>query len=299
VIDGHHRWAAQVAMDIANGSGANTAMKTRTITRDGKSVPVEEIIKFSNKFQKDIGLLSQTRGGETIPEKKPTQKEAYYTNRERRFNRAVQSIHESVQSCLNETTKKKISKTPAIGTFRSGIKTDTDSTEYYAKALQKVKPRKTDAAGNILKTKKQKQKSDAGWAKSQTTVHNNISTAQDLIDTVDTKPVGTTFEIYGTKSGNESTIKVKKVMKTGDVVYMVGTTEVELYAAGSGLQILNKKTRRIMLDRGNDMIWESADFTDVGRIYINESVQSCLNETTKKKICLLRWVFGEQRLQSQ
>jgi len=274
VIDGHHRWAAQVAMDIANGAGANATMKTRTITKGGKTVPVEEIIAFSNKFQKDIGLLSQTRGGETIPEKKPTQKEGHQMSKfgSGRFGRIVQSLHESAQSRveLEEAAKKKFDKTPALGTFRSGMQIDTDSPEYYAGALKGAKPRKTDAAGNLLKTQKQKEKASAGWAKTQATVQSNIATAQDLIDTAEIKPVGTTFEIYGKKGGKEATVKVKKVMKMGDVVYMVGTTEVELYAAGTGLQVLNKKTRKAVLDAGNDMIWESADFTDVGRIYISE-----------------------------
>jgi len=57
----------------------------------------------------------------------------------------------------------------------------------------------------------------------------------------------------------------------GSVVYMMGTTQVELNVAGTGLQILNKKTRRMILDRGNDMIWESADFLDVGMICITEA----------------------------
>ena len=103
VIDGHHRWAAQVAIDIANGAGANATMKTRTITRGGKPVPIEEIIEFSNKFQKDIGLLSQTRGGETIAAKKPTQKEWAMSNfRSGRIGRIAQSLHESVQARLEE-----------------------------------------------------------------------------------------------------------------------------------------------------------------------------------------------------
>jgi hypothetical protein len=270
-------------MDIANGSGANATMKTRTITKGSKSVPVEEIIKFSNKFQKDIGLLSQTRGGETIPEKKPTQKEWTMSKfGSGRFGRIVQSLHESAQSRveLEEAAKKKFDKTPALGTFRSGMQIDTDNPKYYAGAL-KSKPRKTDAAGNMLKTQKQKEKSAAGWAKTQATVQSNIATAQDLIDTAEIKPVGTTFEIYGKKGGKEATVKVKKVMKMGDVVYMVGTTEVELYAAGTGLQVLNKKTRKAVLDAGNDMIWESADFTDVGRIVINEIRKLTKDELAK------------------
>jgi len=377
VIDGHHRWAAQVAMDIANGSGANATMKTRTITKGGKSVPVEEIIKFSNKFQKDIGLLSQTRGGETIPEKKPTQKEWTMSKfGSGRFGRIVQSLHESAQTRLdegavkaamedwyeslpkeavqeiyryrkyaafgralegeippayrsvlggnsvelitsilrnhrvkpgifgslkkaaqhikdmgyedfmvpmfdlNEAAKRKFDRTPALGTFRSGMQIDTDDPQYYAGAL-KSKPRKTDAAGNLLKTAKQQDKASAGWKKTQQTVQQNIATAQDLIDTVEMKPVGTTFEIYGKKGGKEATIKVKKVMKMGDVVFMVGTTEVELYAAGTGLQVLNKKTRKAVLDAGNDMIWESEDFTDVGRIVINEIRKLTKDELAK------------------
>lgn len=93
VIDGHHRWAAQCVYDIANGKGADATMKTRTITKKGKPVPVDEIIEFSNKFQKDIGLLSQTRGGETV-KKTQTQKESVWGNR--RMSPIVQSIHESI-----------------------------------------------------------------------------------------------------------------------------------------------------------------------------------------------------------
>jgi hypothetical protein len=282
VIDGHHRWAAQCAVDIANGNGTNAKMKTRTITKGGKPVPVDEIIQFSNKFQKDIGLMSQSRSGATVQDKPKTQKESFIGAFKRcRIGRAVQNIHESVQSRLDEAAKKKFDRTPTIGTFRSGMVVDTDDPQYYAGALTPSKPRKTDAAGNLLKSKKDQEKISFGWKKTQAAVSANIATAQDLIDTADIKPVGTTFEIYGTKGGKASTIKVKKVMKMGDVVYMVGTTPVELYAAGTGLQILNKKTRRIMLDRGNDMIWESADFSDVGKISINEIRKLSKDELAK------------------
>lgn len=261
VIDGHHRWAAQVAMDIANGAGANATMKTRTITRDGQPVPVEEIVKFSNKFQKDIGLLSQTRGGETIPEKKPTQKEEYQMSKfgNGRFGRIVKSLHESVQSRVDEA-RKPFKKPPIQGD-------EPEDPRRFATAMQPLKARKTDKHGNLIKSIPSLVNRDA---QVQNTIARNQATAQDLIDTAEIKPVGTTFEIYGKKGGKEATVKVKKVMKMGDVVYMVGTTEVELYAAGTGLQVLNKKTRKAVLDAGNDMIWESEDFTDVGRIYISE-----------------------------
>jgi hypothetical protein len=150
------------------------------------------------------------------------------------------------------------------------MQVDTDDPQYYAGAL-KSKPRKTDAAGNLIK-KVDPKKTAAGWEKSAQMAQSNVTTAQDLIDTAAIKPEGTTFEIYGKKNGNEYTLKVKKVRKMGEVVYMIaGNREVILNAAGTGLQILDKKTRRIILDRGNDMIWESADFTDVGMICITET----------------------------
>jgi hypothetical protein len=367
VIDGHHRWAAQIAMDIANGAGANATMKTRTITKGGKSVPVEEIIKFSNKFQKDIGLLSQTRGGETIPEKKPTQKEWTMSKfGSGRFGRIVQSLHESAQTRLDEGAVKaamedwyeslpkdavqeiyRYRKYAALGralegeippAYRSvlggnsvelitsilrnhrvkpGIfgtlkkaaehiknggyedfmvpffdlaearkpfkkpRIQGDEPEDFGRFSSAMKPlmqRKTDKYGNLIPSIASQVTRDASV---KNTVAKNQATAQDLIDTVDEKPVGTTFEIYGKKGGKEATIKVKKIMKMGDVVFMVGTTEVELYAAGSGLQVLNKKTRRTLLDAGNDMIWESADFCDVGRITITEVRKLTKDELAK------------------
>lgn len=263
VIDGHHRWAAQVAMDIANGKGANTTMKTRTINKNGKSVPVEEIIKFSNKFQKDIGLLSQTRGGETISEKKPTQKEGYQMSkfRSNRLNRVAESLCESAHSRLGEARK---------NFFKPSIQRDEpEDSHRFATAMRPLKARKTDKFGNIIKSGSSRTARDA-QTRLNNTIAKNQTTARDLIDTIEMKPVGTTFEIYGKKNGKEDMIKVKKVMKTGDAVLVVGNTEVELYAAGSGLQVLNKKTRKAFLDAGDDIIWESADFTDVGRIYISE-----------------------------
>jgi hypothetical protein len=101
-------------------------------------------------------------------------------------------------------------------------------------------------------------------------VERNEKTAADLMATIEKKPEGTTFEIYGKRNGQEVSVKVKKVRKMGDVVYMIGTSPVELRVAGTGLQIINTKTKRMMLDRGADLIWESADFCDVGMISITE-----------------------------
>jgi hypothetical protein len=254
VIDGHHRWAAQCAVDIANGGGANTTMKTRTITKGGKPVPPEDIIAFSNNFQKSVGLLSQTRGGETIPEKKPkTQKEWTMS----KFGtKRIQNLVES----LNEAAKGRFKKPP--------IASDEADTFGAGALLQRGnKDRKVDKKGKPVASLAQQVTRDA---RAGNAVKKNEKTAADLLATMNKKPEGTTFEIYGSKDGKETSTKVKKVRYMGNVVYMVGTNEVELRVAGTGLQIISKKSNRMLLDRGADLIWESADLLDVGRETITE-----------------------------
>lgn len=264
VIDGHHRWAAQCSVDIANGGGANTMMKTRTITKNGKAVPVEDIIAFSNKFQKDIGLLSQTRGGETIPEKPKakTQKEAYMG----KFGtKRVQNLVES----LNEAAKKKFKK-PKIemdepNTFGVGAQLSRKTSIADKRGIKPV-----SLAQQVTRD-----------ARAALAVKQNEKTAADILSTMDKKPEGTTFEIYGNRNGKEVSVSVKKIRKMGDVVYMVGNSVVEVRVSGVGLQVIDKKTRRVYLDRGMDMIWESADFTDVGTISITE-IRKLSDEELKK-----------------
>jgi len=267
VIDGHHRWAAQCAVDIANGGGANTTMKTRTITKGGKPVPPEDIIAFSNNFQKSVGLLSQTRGGETIPEKKPkTQKE---WNMSKFGTKRIQNLVES----LNEAAKTKFKK-PRIAS-------DEPDTFGYGAVLQRGNnDRKVDKKGNPVASLAQQVNRDA---RASNEVQKNEKTAQDLLATMNKKPEGTTFEIYGSKNGKETSVKVKKVRYMGNVVYMVGTNEVELRVAGTGLQVIGKKSHRMLLDRGADLIWESADFLDVGRETITE-----IRKLTKDELKTIR-----------
>jgi hypothetical protein len=254
VIDGHHRWAAQCAVDIANGGGANTTMKTRTITKGGKPVPPEDIIAFSNNFQKSVGLLSQTRGGETIPEKKPKTQKEWTMNK---FGtKRIQNLVES----LNEAAKAKFKKPP--------IASDEADTFGAGALLQRGnKDRKVDKKGKPVASLAQQVTRDA---RAVNAVKKNEKTAADLLATMSKKPEGTTFEIYGSKDGKETSTKVKKVRYMGNVVYMVGTNEVELRVAGTGLQIISKKSNRMLLDRGADLIWESADLLDVGRETITE-----------------------------
>lgn len=242
VIDGHHRWAAQCAIDIANGEGTNAKMKTRTITRDGKPVPIDEIIEFSNKFQQDVGLMSQSRSGTTVqdkPKEKPV-KEGFVKT----------SNRSSLVESLLEAVKIKRDRSPQLGTIGYGV--NTDDPARFVGANVPLKKRKTDAMGNMLPKPSAK-----GWAASERATDNAIEMAQQLIAIMSIKPVGTKFEVYGQKNGKPYTLKVKKIKKMGIDSYETSSgREVELKAAGTGLQILDKHTRKVVLDRGDDMLWD-------------------------------------------
>lgn len=171
-----------------------------------------------------------------------------------------EKMKESVQHELNEASKLRFKK-PKIA-----APDDSNEDPRFAKAAQPLKPRKTDRFGNLVVKKPTK----AASRKTDAAISANITTSQDLLDLVDSKPIGTTFEIYGMRGGVEVSRKVKKTRKYGEVVFMVGSTEVELVPSGAGLQVVNKANRSILLDRGSDMIWESADLCDVGMITMTE-----------------------------
>jgi hypothetical protein len=247
VIDGHHRWAAQCAVDIANGQGTNAKMRTRTITKGGKAVPIDEIIQFSNKFQQDAGLMSQSRSGATVGEKPKEEK------KEKPMKEGFvdpRSSRERLVESLLEAVKVKRDRNPQLGTIGYGV--DTDDPARFVGSNKPLKTRKTDAMGNLLPKPSAK-----GWKASAAATGNAIEMAQQLIATMNIKPAGTKFEVYGEKNGKPYTLKVKKIKKMGiDTYETAGSREVELKAAGTGLQVLDKRTRKIVLDRGNDMLWD-------------------------------------------
>jgi hypothetical protein len=85
-----------------------------------------------------------------------------------------------------------------------------------------------------------------------------IDTAKDMMMTLSIKPVGIKIEIMGSRlDGSAQTMFIRKAMKMGRETYLsMSGKEVELKAAGTGLQVLDKASRRILLDRGNDMLWD-------------------------------------------
>ena len=57
IVDGHHRWAALVAQDIANGGDGDIEMNVKVV-----DTPIEELIDQSNDFTKEMGL--ETKSGD-------------------------------------------------------------------------------------------------------------------------------------------------------------------------------------------------------------------------------------------
>lgn len=253
VVDGHHRWAAMCSKDIADGrGGANVTMPTKVIYKKGKSVPIDEIIKFSNDFMDNMGLAKKTRpSGADKPQTKPTQgnnvKESFcFGSRLTHLHRVVKTITESVE--MQEAQKRKIDRSPVLGTIGAGVD-GTDDTRYTT-AAKPLKTRKTDRFGNLIKAKKV-------VSDDNRSADENIESAQDLIVHMMSVMVGTKMEIQGTKNGKPYTLKLKKIRKDGrDTYETVSGREVEPRSAGTGLQIVDKRGSKVVLDRGTDIYWD-------------------------------------------
>jgi len=57
IVDGHHRWAALVAQDIANGGDGDIEMTVKVI-----AAPIDEVVKQANDFTEDMGLETKSGG---------------------------------------------------------------------------------------------------------------------------------------------------------------------------------------------------------------------------------------------
>ena len=167
------------------------------------------------------------------------------------------------------TPKLKRSTTPTPGTFRAGLDAETPN---WTTAANTLKPRKSTADGFKKKAPPSDWMREKRSAVSTNAVAGNLKNSDMLLQTMNLKPEGTKFEIYGTKAGKEYVVKVSKVRYRGEIVYMMaGGRQVTVTTSGAGLQIQDAASRRAILTNGNDMIWESADLVDVGRIFIGES----------------------------
>jgi len=275
----------------------------KTITERVRKDPDEEKARLQSRLSRAKTLGQQTRVADALSaaraaagEKKPSDKRSWgaSTGTARQLQtttvkrtpsgvskllaRRLAPLKRVDTSWIDEgasTPKLKRSTSPTPGTFRAGM--DTEATPD-RRSLQPLR-RRTDAEGNMLqvpKTAKQKSRR-AGVA--DTAVSGNLKNSDMLLQTMNLKPEGTKFEIYGTKAGKEYVVKVSKVRYRGELVYMMpGGRQVTVTTSGAGLQIQDAASRRAILTNGNDMIWESADLTECGRGFIGES-----KDKSKKK----------------
>ena len=268
----------------------------KTITERVRKDPDEEKARLQSRLSRAKTLGQQTRVADALSaaraaagEKKPSDKRSWGASTgtaERLKKTTVRRTPSGVSKLLARrlaplkrvdtkwidegasTPKLKRSTTPTPGTFRAGMSADATPD---GRSLQPLR-RRTDAEGNMLQVPKTaKQKSRRGVV-ADTAVAGNLKNSDMLLQTMELKPEGTKFEIYGTKAGKEYVVKVSKVRYRGEIVYMMaGGREVTVSTSGAGLQIQDAASRRAILTNGNDMIWESADLIDVGRIFIGES----------------------------
>jgi hypothetical protein len=117
---------------------------------------------------------------------------------------------------------------------------------------KKVAKRKSDARGIVAK-------GSGDFSGATKAVEKNRENAKSIIDVFQRKPHGTKVTVYGKKHGRdtEHTLKISKTRKMGSDVHVIHGTDrvVHLNPSGAGLQVIDAKSRRILLDKGHDAEW--------------------------------------------
>ena len=137
---------------------------------------------------------------------------------------------------------------PMPGTLNYGV--NGDDLSRYMGAAKPLMQRKTDARGNLIR----KPKRDM----SGMTTSAAVKMAKDLIKTLTQKaPNNTSIEVIGSSGGKTYSFYIRRGKISGQDVWVAAKSgnRVELNAAGTGLQVVDAKTHRIMLDRGTDVYW--------------------------------------------
>jgi len=61
VIDGHHRWAAQVGRDLEDGNIGDLPLNVRVVDMD-----IEEVLEEANRFASEFGIAPKTAGNDAV-----------------------------------------------------------------------------------------------------------------------------------------------------------------------------------------------------------------------------------------
>jgi hypothetical protein len=87
----------------------------------------------------------------------------------------------------------------------------------------------------------------------------NKKDAEEILAIFKKKPMKTPITVIGTKWGKaeEYEMVVMKRMYQGDEVFVVKSSGrfVELRPTAAGLQVIDQKTKKILLDKGKDATW--------------------------------------------
>jgi len=125
---------------------------------------------------------------------------------------------------------------------------------FYDRAADPMKQRKTDRFGNIMKTP-----AKGAEKKTEKAMAANKKDAEEILAIFKKKPMKTPITVIGTKWGKseEYEMVVMKRMYQGEEVFVVKSSGrfVELRPSAAGLQVIDQKTKKILLDKGKDAVW--------------------------------------------
>jgi hypothetical protein len=141
----------------------------------------------------------------------------------------------------------------ARGTFAKMVVTPTENIPAHIDPTKRLMKRKTDKRG-IVAVKKPDFDTPAEAIK------HNQKVAHDIISAIQSKPHGSPVNLYGRKHGGgtvEKKVRVSRKRIMGRDVHVIHGTdrEVHLNPSGAGLQVIDAKSKRILMDRGNDADW--------------------------------------------
>jgi hypothetical protein len=141
----------------------------------------------------------------------------------------------------------------ARGTFAKMVVAPTENIPAHIDPTKRLMKRKTDARG-VVAVKK------PDFDTPEEAIKHNQKVAHDIIAAIGSKPHGSPVNLYGQKRGGgtvEKKVRVSRKRIMGRDVHVIHGTdrEVHLNPSGAGLQVIDAKSKRILMDRGNDADW--------------------------------------------
>ena len=143
----------------------------------------------------------------------------------------------------------------------------------------RLRTRKTDKHGTEIGGKKD-------FSAAQKAVEAGKQDADWIMKVFHRKPDGTKVKIFGTgPRGKEKTLHVHKKTELGKPKFYHSTSgkEVELSSGGVGIKVRDARTKKVMLDKGTDALWENVEIAEEKKPYFKKGSSQKLNREVKKK----------------